>query len=131
MCAQEAYLAVTSDILKSFPDFVYTRAGTIAYADSPKIVTWTAVVKGTHTGAPYSPLPGVKPVSAKTPPVACQNDPEKILATFASAREAPGAPPLTQIQRLEVEALPGGRGFSGPIGFYLQAGGDPAALPKP
>ena len=43
------YLAVTADILKSFPDFVYTREGPIAYADSPKLVSWVAVVKGTHS----------------------------------------------------------------------------------
>jgi len=120
-----AYLGVTADILKSFPDFVYTRPSTIAYADSPVIVQWTAVVKGTHTGAPYSPLPGVPPVAAKTPAVACENDPEKITAYFVSATK----PPLTKIKKLKVEALPGGKGFSGPVGFYLQAGGDPSKLP--
>ena len=48
---KQAYLAVTADLLKSFPDFVYTRTGPIAYADSPTLVQWTAVVKGTHSGA--------------------------------------------------------------------------------
>jgi len=122
-----AYLAVTADILKSFPDFVYTRVSSIAYDDSPTIVTWTAVVKGTHSGAPYSPLPGVPPVSSKNPPIECQNDPEKITAYFESGTK----PPLTKIKKLKVEVLPGGKGFSGPIGFYLQAGGDPSKLPQP
>jgi len=122
-----AYLQVTADILKSFPDFVYTRNGPIAYADSPTIVQWTAVVKGTHTGAPYSPLPGVPPVSPKSPPLACENDPEKITAYFASGT----TPPLTLIKKLKVEVQPGGKGFSGPVGFYLQAGGDPSKLPQP
>lgn len=122
-----AYLAVTADILKSFPDFIYTRQGPIAYANSPTTVTWTAVVKGTHTGAPYAPLPGVPPVSPKNPPVACENDPEKITVNFASGTK----PPLTKIVKLTVEAIPGGKGFSGPIGFYLQAGGDASKLPPP
>ena len=104
----------------AFAQFVYTGSG-FSYADSPKIVTWTAVVKGTHTGAPYSPLPGVPAVSAKSPPVACQNDPEKVTVTFASG--------LTTIKSISVEALPGGKGFSGPVGFYLQAGGDATKLP--
>ena len=121
---RQAYLAVTADLLKSFPDFVYTRVGPIAYADSPTIVSWKAVVKGTLSGAPFSPLPGVPAVSAKKPPVACENDPEKITAYFA-----PGSG-LTKISKIVVEAVPGGKGFSGPVGFYLQAGGDPSKLPS-
>ena len=121
----QAYLTATADLLKSFPDFVYTRQGPIAYQDSPTLVGWTAVVRGTHSGAPYTPLPGVPPVSAKSPPVACQNDPEKILVTFASGSK------LKKIAKIQVDALPGGKGFSGPIGFYVQAGGDPSKLPPP
>jgi hypothetical protein len=119
------YLAVTADLLKSFPDFTYTRVSSMKYADSPNIVTWTAVVKGTHSGAPFSPLPGVPPVAAKSPPAACENDAEKITATFVSGTG------LTKIKGIKVTALPGGKGFSGPVGFYLQAGGDPSKLPAP
>lgn len=118
------YIGITADILKSFPDFVYTRNGPIAYADSPTRVAWKAVVKGTHSGAPYSPLPGVPPVSPKSPPIVCTNDEESIVVTFASGTK------LTKIKQLTVEAVPGGRGFSGPIGLFLQAGGDPSKLPK-
>ncbi len=114
---------MTADILKSFPDFVYTRRGTMAYQESPNIVKWTAIVKGTHTGAPYSPIPGVPPVSPKTPPAEWENDPEDITAYFASGTG------LSSIQKLVVNPQPGGRGFSGPIGFYLQAGGDASKLP--
>lgn len=117
------YIAVTADLLKSFPDFVYTRDGPIAYADSPTKVKWTAIVKGTHTGAPYSPLPGVPAVAAKK--VAVQNDPEKVTVDFASGTG------LKKIAKLTVDAVPGGKGFSGPVGFYLQIGGDPAKLPPP
>ena len=117
-----AYLATTADILKSFPDFVYTRTGPMEY-DGPTIVTWTAVVKGTHSGQPYSPLPGVPPVAAKSPAIACQNDAEQVTAIFESGTG------LTKLKRLKVDVLPGGRGFSGPVGFYLQAGGDPTKLP--
>lgn len=116
------YLQATAALLASFPDFVYTRIGKMGYADSPTLVTWTAVVKGTFSGAPYSPRPGVPPVAPKTPPVACENDPERVTITFASGSG------LTKIARLKVDALPGGRGFSGPVGFYLQAGGDPSKL---
>ena len=42
------------------------------------MVQWTAVVQGTHSGEPYSPLPGVPPISAKKPPVACKNDAERM-----------------------------------------------------
>ena len=52
---KEQYLGVTADILKSFPDFTYTRVGPIQYDNSPIVATWTAVVKGTHTGAPRAP----------------------------------------------------------------------------
>ena len=124
---KEQYIAVTSNILKSFPDFIYTRSGAIAYKGSPTVVSWTAIVQGTHTGAPYSPLPGVPAVVAKDPPVRCQNDPESITVTF-KGRPSEG---LTQIQTLSVEAKPGGKGLSGPVGFYLQAGGDPSKLKSP
>ena len=117
-----AYLATTADILRSFPDFTYTRTGPMEY-DGPTLVTWRAVVKGTHSGKPFSPLAGVPPVAAKSPAVACANDPEQVTAYFESGTG------LTKIKRLKVDVLPGGRGYSGPVGFYLQAGGDPAALP--
>ena len=55
-----AYMAATADILQSFPDFVYTRTDTMEY-NGPTVVTWTAVVRGTHSGKPYSPMPGVLP----------------------------------------------------------------------
>jgi len=116
-----AYLAVTADLLKSFPDFTYTGAG-FNYQDSPRKVAWTATVRGTHTGAPYSPLPGLPQIASKDPPTACQNDPERVEVYFASG--------CKQIETLRVTAVPGGKGYSGPIGFYLQVGGDPSKLPK-
>ena len=117
---KEQYIAASSDLLKSFPDLAFTRQGPIQYDGSPFFVAWTAVVKGTHSGEPYSPLPGVPAVKAKTPPVACENDSEKLVATVRG----------TIIEKIEVEPIPGGKGFSGPVGFYLQAGGDPSKLPK-
>jgi len=115
------FIAGTIDLLKSFPDFAYTRDGEIKYNNSPNVVVWTAVVKGTHSGAPFSPLPGVKAVAPAS--VACQNDAEKVTATFA-----PGTG-LKVIKSLVAEPIPGGRGFSGPFGLYLQAGGSAADLP--
>ena len=84
---------------------------------SASLTTWTA------TTAPYSPLAGVPTVAAKGQK--CENDPEKIALRFASGTG------LTQIKTITVEPAPGGKGFSGPVGFYLQAGGDPAKLPAP
>ena len=97
-------------------------AARLCLTDEQCSVLCPGSVKGTHTGAPYSPLPGVPAVSTKSPPVACQNDPEKITAYFKTGSKS--------IERIVVEAKPGGRGFSGPVGFYLQAGGDPSKLPK-
>ena len=54
--SKAAYLSVTADLLKSFPDFTYTRAAPMKYDNGPTVVSWTAVVKGTHTAAPYSPV---------------------------------------------------------------------------
>ena len=73
---------------------------------------------------PYSPLPGVPAVSAKKPPVACENDPEKVTLSFASGSG------LKMIKKIKVDKQPGGKGFSGPVGFYLQAGGDASKLPQ-
>ena len=86
-------------------------------------VTWTAVVTGTHTGKPFSPLPKVPAVKPnKKTPKALQNDAETITAYFDKSGEV--------ITKFTVAAIPGGRGFSGPVGFYLQMGGDPKKLPK-
>ena len=117
---RQDYIAASDDLLKSFPDLAFTRKGPMAYDGSPFLVSWTAEVKGTHSGAPFSPLPGVPAVKAQSPPVACANDPEKVTATVRGAL----------IEKMVVEPIPGGNGFSGPVGFYLQAGGDPAKLPK-
>eukprot|EP00966_Prymnesium_polylepis_P294355 6797662-Prymnesium_polylepis.1 len=38
--AAQAYIGVTSDLLKSFPDLTFTRSGPIAYNNSPNIVVW-------------------------------------------------------------------------------------------
>ena len=38
-------------------------------------------------------------------------------------------PDTNLLTSYQVDALPGGKGISGPVGFYLQAGGDPSKLP--
>ena len=81
---------------------------------------------GTLSGAPYSPLPGVPAVSKKEPPVACENDKARVTAYFAGNTK----PALTFINKMTFQPLPGGRGFSGPAGLYVQAGGDPSKLPQ-
>ena len=85
-----------------------------------------AAVLGSPCGVPLPNLAaGVPPVSAKSPPVACSNDPEKITLNFASGSG------LQTISRITVEQkLSGGGGYSGPVGFYLQAGGDASKVPQ-
>ena len=129
---KKAYMAASADLVKSFPDVTFNVKGnTMQYAGSPFDVEWVAVVKGTLSGEPFSPLPGVPAVAAKSPPVACTNDPEKITARISG----------TIIKSMQVEPIEGAflsaregliepKGFSGPVGFYLQAGGDPKKLPK-
>ena len=92
------------------------------YVGTPFDVEWTAIVKGTLSGEPFSPLPGVPTVAAKSPPVDCTNDAEKIAAVVRGEI----------IEKIVVTPIASdeARGFSGPVGFYLQAGGDPAKLPK-
>ena len=70
-----------------------------------------------HTGKPYSPCDGVPAVAAKDPPVCCHLDPEKFHMVFDRNNK---------LRKLVISPMPGGKGFSGPKGFYLLAGGDPA-----
>ena len=65
-------------------------------------------------------VPAVKP--NKKAPKALQNDAELITAYLSKDG--------TKITKVTVDAIPGGKGFSGPVGFYLQMGGDPKKLPK-
>lgn len=117
---RDAYVGVTKAILLSVPDFTYT-APKNDFKKKKNSVTWTAVVRGTHTGVPYSPIPKVPPVKPnKKNPKSLENDPEAITLTFDENGK---------IDSLSVVAIPGGKGFSGPVGFYLQMGGDPKKLP--
>ena len=112
--------AACDDLFAACPDFQYT-CPSHDWKEEPGKVIATWVVKGTHTGADYSPMPGVPAVEKKEAPVACTNDPEKLTFYFVGGK----------VSKLVVDALPGGKGFSGPIGFYLQMGGDPSKLPPP
>ena len=62
---KQQYLAVTKDLLKSFPDFTYTREGKMKYENGPTSVSWTAVVKGTHLCPVSSPPHGLSAECAK------------------------------------------------------------------
>lgn len=124
MLTKAAYIAVCEGLLASVPDFVYTcPSGEFREEDlggGRTRITTTWVVKGTHTGAPYSPIPGVPAVAAQTPPRACQNDSELLTWEVQDGK----------VTKLVVDAIKGGRGFSGPVGFYLQMGGNKKDLPK-
>ena len=119
---KKEYLGLTQAILDSVPNFSYTAPKGDFKKGKGNTVTWTAVVTGTHTGKPYSPLKGVPPAKPnKKAPAKLQNDPEAITVTLNEAG---------QMTKLSVAAIKGGKGFSGPVGFYLQMGGDPSKLPK-
>ncbi|KAH8091959.1 hypothetical protein JL720_5534 [Aureococcus anophagefferens] len=107
---KKEYLGLTQAILDSVPNLSYTAPKADFKKGKGNTVTWTAVVTGTHTGKPFSPLPK-----------ALQNDAEAITAYFDKSGEV--------ITKFTVAAIPGGRA-SGPVGFYLQMGGDPKKLPK-
>ena len=64
-------------------------------------------------------MPGVAAIAKKDPPILCQNDPEKFEVYFDQS---------DKIYRIVISPLPGGKGFSGPPGFFVQAGGDPDQL---
>ena len=120
---KKEYLGLTQAILDSVPNLSYTAPKADFKKGKGNTVTWTAVVTGTHTGKPFSPLPKVPAVKPnKKTPKALQNDAEAITAYFDKSGEV--------ITKFTVAAIPGGKGFSGPVGFYLQMGGDPKKLPK-
>ena len=119
---RKQYIGLTKDILASVPDFTYTSPKHDFKKKGKNQVAWTAVVKGTHTGKPFSPIKGVPPAKPnKKAPAKLQNDPEAVTVTLNEAG---------QLTKLSVAAIKGGKGFSGPVGFYLQMGGDPKKLPK-
>ena len=119
---RKQYIGLTKDILASVPDFTYTSPKHDFKKKGKNQIAWTAVVKGTHTGKPFSPIKGVPPAKPnKKAPAKLQNDPEAVTVTLNEAG---------QLSKLSVAAIKGGKGFSGPVGFYLQMGGDPSKLPK-
>ncbi len=74
---RKQYIGLTKDILASVPDFTYTSPKHDFKKKGKNQVAWTAVVKGTHTGKPFSPIKGVPPAKPnKKAPAKLQNDPE-------------------------------------------------------
>ena len=59
---RKQYIGLTKDILASVPDFTYTSPKHDFKKKGKNQVTWTAVVKGTHTGKPFSPITGCNKV---------------------------------------------------------------------
>lgn len=120
-----AFLSATASMLASFPDLEYSPVN-IAFANGPTTVGWIAYYKGTHSGAPFSPLPGVPAVPPRAPPVRYAS---KDFAEVAFADFAPNTG-LLQIERLTVKQLTPGPGkYSAGAGLYIQAGGDTSKLP--
>jgi len=117
---KKQYIAAVKDLVAACPDFEYS-CPTDDWKEEKDQVTATLVVTGTHTAAPYTYLPGKKRkirarlASKMETPVKCENDPETITWTFS---------PQMKVRKMTVEPLPGGRGFSGPAGFYVQMGGN-------
>jgi len=114
-----AFGAKIGDLVASFPDLTFnaTKVAPTLNADG----SWSAdiVVTGTHTGAAYTPMPGV------LPPIEATNKVVKIgPETFTLWADADG-------KMVKTEITPLGAGHPhGPPGFYLSIGGEiPAPAP--
>lgn len=119
---RKTYLAVTADLLKSFPDFKYVSGSAFKFADNPFTVQWSGIFVGTFSGAPFSPAsgaPAVKPNKAAIESPATLN-----FATFEKGTE----PKLSKIKKIKFTAKAGQ--VIGPYSLYVQAGGDAEKLPK-
>jgi hypothetical protein len=117
------FMALQSATLKSFPDLEYTPKN-LGTANVGQSVGWTAAYRGTLSGAPFSPLPGVPVVTPRSPPVQVG---DKAYVELAMADFAPGT---EQIEKLTLKQIKPGPGkYSGPINLYTQAGGDASKLP--
>merc|ERR1711957_901138 len=75
-------------------------------------ITCVMEATGTHTGEPYAFMPDVEAVASQG--IKVTNDPEKVTVFFNDEG---------LIVRQTINALPGGKGFSGPAGMYRQIGG--------
>lgn len=113
----EKFKGAMGNLLASFPDLTFNlhKVAPTKQADG----SWAAdiVVMGTHTGAPFSPMPG------KLPPVDTTG--KQVLIgpeTFALFTDEAGKVVATKITPLH-EGAP-----AGPPGFYTEIGG---VIPKP
>lgn len=95
-------------ILKSFPDLQFNVIEPLA-TQGDGTISLVLEATGTHTGEPYAFAPHVEPIA--TTGVKCVNDHERVTITFNTEG---------MIVKQVIETLPGGRGFSGPPGFYQQ-----------
>ena len=105
-----------SNLIASFPDFTFNFT---KLTPTYKNGAWAAdiIVMGTHTGAPFTPMPGKLPAIEKTEKQV-KIGPE----TFSLYVDAEG-----KISRITIEVLEKGKP-AGPPGFYTEIGG---VLPAP
>lgn len=107
---------VAGAMVASFPDFTFNSGKAVPTKQADG--SWAAdiIVTGTHTGAPFAPMPGLTPMPAKG--VKCDIGPEK----FSLFPNAEG-----KLTKLTIEPLHAGKP-AGPPGFYVLVGG---TLPAP
>lgn len=105
------FVAVHQSVVKAFPGF-YFKVIEAPSANEDGSITVVLQAHGKHTGEPFTPKPDLKAIEAAG--VEVMNDPEKVTVYFNGEGK---------IVRQTIEALPGGKGFGGPVGFYLQIGG--------
>jgi hypothetical protein len=108
---KDAAVEAHEALLRSFPDLTFHVLEPLA-AQADGTVTAVLEASATHTGAPFAFAPGMEPMPALG--VAVKNDPERVTVSF----DASG-----YVVRQVVAPMPGGRGLSGPAGFYAQVGG--------
>jgi glutathione S-transferase len=106
-----AVIGAHASILKSFPDLRFTVIKP-AELQPDGSIAMVLEANGTHTGELFTYATGVEAIAAAG--VSVRNDSERVITTFNTEGKI-----LKQV----IEALPGGRGFSGPPGFYQQLGG--------
>lgn len=98
-------------IHKSFPDVTFQFSGIKESPSKPNMVVVEGLYcSGTHTGAPFSHMPGFPPIPATGKSV--QNDEENFYITLVN----------NKIELVEIVAY---GTLTGPAGLYEQIGGNP------
>jgi len=107
---KEMFVGSNKACIAACPDFTFEIVKEFAAAEESTVIGHVTAV-GTHTGEPFAIAEDLTAMPVTDPPFKCKNDDEKLTFHFSDDGK---------ISKLVIEALPGGRGFSGPSGWYKQ-----------